>query len=195
MALVDLETEVKPWLEIAPSVTTSDNVLLTCMESATAFFESYCERELEEDTYTHQFNGSGRHELRLREFPVSDIHFAAIDSTWAFATPEDLASILIDNELWLVRKEIWPHGIRNIQVSYTAGYDFDDTPTDLRLACLQMVEFLYHGRADHRVGVTNRSKIGETLTFQDSVPKTILDLIAPYRRKGAVAALVRRQGG
>lgn len=195
MSLVDLDTDVKPWLEIAPAVISSDDVLQLCMESAIEFFESYTNRVLEEQDLTEQYNGNGTHVMGLRQFPVSQVLGVSIDAAWLFPTSEDSASYILDNDVFLVRKEVWPQGIRNIQVTYTAGYTPDDAPVDLKLASLQMIEFLYKGRGDHRLGVTNRNKIGESLTFQDSVPKTILDLIAPYVREKAVADLVRRAGG
>lgn len=195
MALVDLELQVKPWLEIPASETGSDDVLRLCMESATIFFESYCGRALEQQDRTQQFNGSGSHVLQLQEFPVTQINRVSIDSTWQFPTSIDTSTLLVDNDLFLVRREVWPQGIRNIQVAYTAGYAHSCMPTDLVQACLLMVEFLYHGRSDHRLGVGNRNKMGETLTYQDSVPKVILDLLAPYVRETAVRGLLRRAGG
>lgn len=195
MALVDRDLDVKPHLEIAPATTTFDTYLDALAESVTILFETLTNRVLEEQDLTHRFNGNGKHVLVLREFPVSQVTRVAIDATWGFLTPEDTTSYYLDNEVFLVRQNVWPEGIRNIEIDTTAGYAPDDVPEDLRYTALLAIEFFYHGRTDHRLGVTARSKMSESLTFTESLPKTILDMLDPYRRKRAMADLLERVGG
>lgn len=195
MGLVYLQEDVKPWLEIPQTNTSADDVLAQCIEGATIFFESHTERVLEEQDLTHQFNGNGNHVMMLREFPVSQVTNVWVSSDWDFSAPIDNTSYVLDNEAFIVRKTVWDQGVRNIAVQYTAGYAMDYVPADLRQAALMMTEFLWKGRADFRLGVTNRSKGGETLTFQESVPKAILDILETYKRAPYVASLLRRAGG
>lgn len=194
MSLLDLTTEIKPWLEVPPTVTEWDDLLEELNAATTVFFETYTNRVLEEQDLTHQFSGNGTHRLMLREFPVSQVTRVSLDADWQFPDALDTTEYLIDDDAFLYRKLAWGQGVRNIQIDYTAGYAPDDVPEDLRQAALMLVEFLYHTRNDHRLGLTNRSKVSETMTFQDSVPKIILDMLERYRRPVAVKDLLERVG-
>lgn len=195
MALLDREADIKPYLEIAPSNHTLDAFLDELNASVTSAFNFWTNRQLASATYTQQFNGNGTHELELRFFPVTTLTSVSIDSAWTFAAPISAGDALVDDQLFLIGKNAWPQGVRNIQVVYIAGYLTGSVPADLKHAALLAVEYLFRGRNDQRFGVTNRNKIGETLTFADSFPKSIIDMLAPYIRKRAVEDLRERRGG
>lgn len=195
MSLVDLSLDVKPYLEIPDSDTSSDDVLGLCMEAASAYCERYTGRILEEQDLTETANGNGTHSLVIRAFPITTISRISIDADWQFLDALDPSEYIVNNECFVVRKLVWPQGIQNIQLTLTAGYAYDDVPADLTQINLHLVEFFYHSRSDHRLGVVNRNKIGETLTFTESVPKTITDMLAPYVWETATKSLLRRNNG
>lgn len=195
MSLVSLDQDVKPYLEIPLSNTSSDDVLGLCMEASISFFETYTNRVLEEQDLTHDFNGNGTHVLMLREWPVSQVTAVYLDSDWVFASAMDSSEYMLDNEAFVVRKTVWDKGTRNVRVAYTAGYTVEECPPDLQQASLMMIEFLWRMRADQRLSVTNRAKNGETLTFQESIPKSIIDILNGYKRDVAAQDLLRRAGG
>ena len=185
--------EAKTYLDI-PNVS-QDTFVQQLIDSVESAFDMATNRKLLEATYIHQFDGNGEHTLISREFPVTAITEVNIDATWVFGagTIVSTSDYFIDNELLLINKNTWPQGIRNIEISYTAGYSTALVPKDLQQAGFIYIDYLYRINNDRRVGVQTRSKLGENLTYFDGIPKNVLELLEPYKREVMVAS--RRKGG
>ena len=118
----------------------------------------------------------------------------SIDSRSAFGADSvvDVSNYFVDSEstfeLALVGcfSNRFPRGTRNIKIVYEAGVGTvvgDDIPDDLVNACLDYILWLYDRQNDRRIGRTNKSKGDENVTYEVSVPKSILDTLDEnYRR-------------
>jgi len=167
-----------------------DTLVQTCRDAAQDAFDQYTNRRLREAVYTHQMDGNGLHMLVARQFPIVSISSIKVDPAWVFGSGTLVPSTdyIVENDTLLLKKTVWEQGIRNYQMVYTAGYGGAvPVPPDIVFAMKLLVEFLYHGRDDQRLGIQARGKVGETLTFLEDVPKTIWTLIDQYERKNAIA--------
>lgn len=187
--------EAEAYLEVASDTGGPlDTLVNECINSASEFFDTYTNRRLRQGNYTHQMDGTGQHVLKAREWPITAITTINLDSAWVFGGGTLVAATdyFVDSEALIVGKNVWSQGIRNYKVVYTAGYS--TAPQDLKHACLLMVEFLFRGQNDQRLGIQSRSKIGETLTFFEDMPKPIFKILDQYERKAALKNAVEAGG-
>ncbi len=91
-----------------------------------------------------------------------------------------------DPELLHAEDLVWPPGIRNFRVQYTAGYN--TIPESVQEACAKWVEFMYY-ETQRNPGITNQATApaGGTATSTSfapigSPPPSIKTLLAPYKR-------------
>lgn len=90
-----------------------------------------------------------------------------------------------DPELLHPEDLIWPTGVNNFRVQYTAGYA--TVPEDVQEACAELVVlyFKYFDRSQtvtHIVTTGLTTDLGHTKVFGDPFPAAIKTLLAPYRR-------------
>lgn len=162
-------------------------------------------------SYTDTYAGTGGRQLFLRDSPVTAV---ASVTVWGVAVPASADGIAAgyvfdDVSLWLVPGTTvglpparvldsrWPRGVRNIVVTYTAGYTgtttppsdatFNGAPSDLGQAVTEFVVQQYKRRA----WVDQASKVvsaaGETTTFRAwEVPPQLERVIQQYTRRWPV---------
>jgi uncharacterized phiE125 gp8 family phage protein len=168
--------------------TSQDTRIEMLINTASQWFERYCGRVFKSASYVHQFDGTSQTDMILREFPVTSITEVRVDWSREFAdsTILDAADYNAnDDELLaagILRRHngLWPRGSRNVKVTYEAGYA--EVPSDLEYACLLMVEWLYRGNSDRRIGRTSVGKAGETTGYTDSIPVEIMMTADNYKR-------------
>lgn len=148
--------DLKEFLGIADATTGEDNKLTLILNGVDAAVKRYCNRDLESRTYTSElYNGTGRNSLFLRQRPLTAVSSLKVvvgiyggvgnsdaftaDTAWTQNVDYIIASTSQDefnqSELIAIRR-LWPEGLRNVQVTYTAGYT--TPPADLKLAVLQL---------------------------------------------------------
>lgn len=110
---------------------------------ATAAIEGELDRRLTPSTVpeTVLVDGSGSAELWLPEWPIISVTAVAVD---AVTVPP--AEYTFGGGVLRRLRQRWPVGTGNVTVTYTHGYT--QLPGDLRLACLQLAQALWEGRAD-----------------------------------------------
>ena len=91
-----------------------------------------------------------------------------------------------DPELQHPEDLVWPPGIRNFRVQYTAGYT--TIPESIQEACAEWVEYLYYEtQRNPNILSTATAPTGGTATSTsyaplDSPPTNVTNLLRPYRR-------------
>ena len=195
-ALTDLAT-AKTHLEIPGADTTQDAKVERFINTASDFFEQYTGRKFITQTHTEYQDGRSTNRIMLRHWPITGGPAdgntkpeLSIDSKSVFD-----ATSIVDPDNYFVDSEstfelvlvgcsssgsTFPRGTRNIKVVYEAGYGTvgaGDLPSDLVNACLDYVLWLYDRQNDRRIGRTNKSKGDENVSYEVSIPKSILDVL------------------
>lgn len=166
------------------TVATTDARIEVLINIVTDFIEHYCDRRFRKTTYTNQMqDGSGSQTLLLKQYPV--------DSTAAFQL-DTRSGDLNDNDFDTVETNTYhidyDNGLlegffhfayvpRKYQVTYTAGYAFDNTTPgatlesigigDLEYACWVLVNTLFKNATSPN-NVKSESIGNYSVTFGDS---------------------------
>jgi len=178
----DLTTlaNVKGWFA-PPLITTADDALLTrLVTAASQFIQSWLDRTLAQQGYTETRDGGGGSSLAFANTPVSAVSALAIDGI-AIPPASDAVSpgyAFSATRLYL-RGYAFTRGVRNVTLSYTAGYAA--TPPEVEQACIELVALRYKER--DRIGHVSKSLAGETVSFsQKDMSDDIKTLLSLYRR-------------
>lgn len=197
-ALTDLAT-ARIHLDIPASLVDADldTRIERYINTASDFFETYCSRKFITQTHTEYQDGRSSNRIVLRQWPITggpadgntkpELSF---DSRSAFDATSvvDVSSYYVDSESTFELVMVgcsssgttFPRGTRNIKVVYEAGYGTvlaGDLPSDLVNACLDYVLWLYDRQNDRRIGRTNKSKGDENVSYEVSVPKSVMDIL------------------
>jgi hypothetical protein len=189
-SLVTLD-DTKKWLDIPLASTDLNDRAELFINSASEIIERYLDRKLARKTYTERYDGLRANKIFLKNTPASKPTSIAFASDWDFSEPLDTADYTVQEESLIVFKNaITPRGNQNIQVIYTAGYvtplssvqTGSALPSDIKMACLMLISWLWQVDRDRRLGVTNKSKQNESISFEDGIPVTIADILRNYKR-------------
>ena len=186
MALVNLN-EYKAYYGITS--TTQDTEISANLVRAQALADSFCGYALESTTYVDELYDGGVNTLLLKAMPVTAVTAVkenSIPTTDYTLYPEDGIIVKGNQSVrTLTTTGIFAAGLRNIAVSYVAGYTV--ASEDLKLALLKIAKFLL---SDKKAGHSNKQVLhGEERSGRSSpnilelgfLPLDIKDLLIPYR--------------
>lgn len=164
-------SSVKAYLKLG-NESTDDALLNELIKACSTAIENYCQRKFGVDTYEEEYDGSGKPFLLLQNYPVTSITSVEVDEQ-VIDTGEYKVR---KNNGMLFRKGIWPQGVMNITVIYSAG--LDEVPSDVELACKVFVKSFFN------TDVANFSTtFGEGFVFRaDSMPAQVKMLLQPYKK-------------
>lgn len=154
-----------------------DAYFQTLLDGVSAAVEAFIGRKLEAADYVERYNGNGKNRLVLEQWPVISVLSVKINGRvvddWDF-----------DNWL-LIRHACFSQGIRNVEVSYRAGYE--TLPADIQEAIL-IIATQRMNEIENK-GVQSKTLAGETIafsTFSDSggMPPSAFAILNEYKRKG-----------
>lgn len=192
-------SRAKQFMEISGN---DDNDLITnIINNATAYIEKYCDRRFKQTSYTNQYyDGTGTQLLLLKQYPVntdetftleertgmeSDASFDAIDSS--FYHIKDGNGIV-----QLVGTRKFREYPKHYRVTYTAGYDYNNTDTylsdtaasDVELACWKLVTSIYKERRQSQ-NVASESIGDYNITFarETSEDAFLRSVLENYKRR------------
>ncbi|MCY7484428.1 phage gp6-like head-tail connector protein [Paenibacillus alvei] len=149
--------------------------LLLYIMAASQAIENYCKRSFKRQTYTEVLDGAGSPYLVLSNYPVYSGK-AYLDGKEIDLSPND------DGMLFL--PDGWPKGIRNITVTYDAGYVLPGDPNRtlpeaVEVACI----FAVQGLIQNPTGIKSE-RVGDiSVTFGDGdnmLSPTVKALLTPY---------------
>jgi len=169
-------TQVKDYLGLRSN--DDDNLITRLCLSATDWMQTYLNRDLVPTTYASELrDGTGTSSLMLASFPITQVTSVLINGTAL-----DLSKFIFDNYL-LIRTDggVFTRGLRNIAVSYTAGYLA--VPDDMVQACVELVAWRY--KEKERVGQSTVAftSSGQNVTYQTAdVPADVKTLLNNYRK-------------
>ena len=184
-AIVTL-AQAKDFLGIETLDTSQDTKVELLINAGSERFEKHCDRKFITQTYTEYHDGRRGNSLVLRHFPASQPSAVYDDPSWTFG-----ADTLVDSTTYTVEKDnvlrlkssYFSPGNQNIKVTYQAGLGTLGTlPSDLVLACLLYVQFMYNVTNNNSIGLQSKSKGGESISYIDGLPKHIAEMLEPYVR-------------
>jgi hypothetical protein len=167
-----------------------------CLLTASYTIEQYCKRRFLRKKYFEHIAYSGDLILPLREYPVTEILMTHVISD--YREPAELlepdfydvipdceafddipASLVLTPALKRYRK------LAAVEVMYNAGYEREDVPPDLAMACLELAAWNMNRYKGRRIGMTGSVRGGgkDGEHFELSMPENVRFLLEPYRRK------------
>lgn len=164
------------------------------VESATRRCESICDTGLLSRQYVEVYDGTGRLDLRLRNFPVTAVSQIRFLTSWApdAWTVQNLSTYPIHivqptAETIRFRNLFFPYWEQSVEVTYTAGVvaaTTADIPAELRDACLVVLTGLWKQKDKQMTGIATQSAFGQTVTYDldQKTLKTADDLLTEYKR-------------
>jgi uncharacterized phiE125 gp8 family phage protein len=184
-ALTDLAT-AKNYCKVPTTVTEEDSILELFINAASEDLERECDRMLKKQSNIIEYqHGRKQNIILLNEWPVLTINELWIDNDSNFTDPNDMVDssdyrIADDLNSLLYKDYIFPSGYNNIKIDYDAGYD--PIPSDLSHACLWTVFWYYRIREAADIGRVAKSKEGESVSWVQTAPLHVKDVIARYKR-------------
>jgi len=168
MAMLTSLDAVKAYLGMssAPNVA-QDALLVSLIERASGAIENYCQRQILCATRTEWRHGNNSKCMVLREAPIASIEAVSIGGQ-----PVPLQEISLLGRTVCLKGRVFPSGINNVRIDYTAGYE--SIPADMQQACIETVALMFR-RRDH-LDVTSKALSGETVNY-------IVDELTPSSRR------------
>jgi len=191
-----LLTTAKDHLDVPVDNNLYDDRIERMINQASGIIAGHTGRVLVNATHTEIYDGRRSNRIILNQYPITGGSATGgkpelwINSNGDFSgDPVDPANYSFnDNEIVYIRG--FSKGTANIQVIYQSGLGKIDSvaqtntlPSDLELACLDTVLWLYTSNTDRRIGLTSVSKSDESAAYFLGLPphiEAILD--ANYTR-------------
>lgn len=147
--------EVKQWLSIDNLDTSKDLILPIYIEGISDLLDGMIGRDIFANDYTEKYQGTNSNSLVLRNYPINSVtavRYILDGEVLEELTEDDYeinkkSGILYKDSPWLMTgysnlmsgRINFPR--RHISITYNAGYT--ETPADLKLICLQLIQNQY----------------------------------------------------
>lgn len=181
--------QAKAHLGITSSDASQNARLELLINAATSRIETMTNRKLRERTHIEYRSGKKSNELMLFQYPVNSITELAYDYNSVFPPSSvmspSLYAVDTSSHSVVLLRDVFPNGIRNIKVTYVAGYNETDhggNLAELEICCLWLVEWFYRHRERQDMGRTQKSKGDESVGILAEMPKMISEMILEYKR-------------
>lgn len=174
---------LKDQIEIAQDFTSNDAKLEKIINAASAYIQSYCMRVLVAENKNELHSGRRSNFIITNEYPINAVTSIHIDNDRVFDDSSLVNSsdyTIIDENESIAFDFTLPPGLNNIKVVYNAGYSV--IPTDLEYGCLILSEWYYRLNSRQDIGRNSKSKMNESTSIINEVPKVVLQLIEKYKR-------------
>ncbi len=149
--------------------------ILSAIEDASSTIEQITGRKLSFQTHRQTFDGRRSNRLLVREYPLKSVISLTIDKV------EYKGSLFIEDEQTVVFDTMFPLGVQNIVLVYTAGYEA--IPGILKRACRILAGWFLKIEETGLIGRTGASKNGESVSTPNHIPKVVYELLHPFIRQ------------
>lgn len=172
---------------------TTDVFLEDIIAMQSAYIEEYCNRQFEIGSYTELYNVN--HIICPNQYPIKSVEkIEVIYKTNATEITRELFDFILHNSYVeiLDNKYITLSGKiqycsndeKTIRMSYTAGYDDGQLPTDLGYACTILSVLEYLQSRDERIGIESEREGDVQYTYsKQQTPERVLTILNKYKRK------------
>ena len=150
-------------------------------------FETETSRNLKSRSYTEVYDGNGKSELYLNNFPLSSTTITiTIDGNRAFDDTGDQVTstdVMLTTGPGLVRldNDTFSAGTGNVQITYSAGYS-TATEHGLTYAAKELGSLMWQRmRQKEAIGVRSESFEGHSVTYENDLPWSVKKVLDTYR--------------
>lgn len=177
---------VKQALKIDSGDNDHDNEIEALINACYLMLEAYIHHPLKAADYTEYYDGDSTNSLVLRKYPINSVASIYDDVTreWAADTLIESTDYVIDNEeqIGSVRlfqnTIIFSSGVKNIKITYNAGYT--TIPNDAARACIMLVSYYFNRQGSE--GMTAQSIGGKSESYTDeALPLYIRQMVNKYK--------------
>lgn len=200
---LDIQAEVKPWLQIPSSDTSKDINLQLITDMACEFCAQYTQRPIAPTTYDRRFDGFAGwngSSLMLPYYPILEV--VSVVEYWGTSGPNVLSESTPTNQIdgfqveyatgrvtrifpGNVQKPFFP-GSRNIEIVWTAG--FNPIPPMIRMATLELIAHWFRNtqqqsaRANTQIVPSSEYEPSPSTpgSLWSGVPFRVTSLLNPY---------------
>lgn len=195
------------FLGLSSTTATEDNVLDRLINVTTAYIENYTGRRIMQTAHTNEMHDGHRDErILLKNWPVDSSSSFTLqyrdsgenEDDWETIDSEDYYVKYLEGIIHRVGEANWIKAIRKYRVSYTAGYNYDNTTTFLSDTAGGELEFVAWKLAatawNNRQGDprTASERIGDySVTFFASIMEdpALKDMLDRYQRFEMVSVM------
>jgi hypothetical protein len=186
LALIRLD-EAKAYIG---KITDEDTAILEqIIEGVGVQFNSYTNRHLITANYANEaYDGNGKQIMWLKNYPITG-NMAVVEDDIALTAGNNNDYLCYNDEGKLLRiNDVWYYGPKEIQITYTAGYNATSgtitLPTEIRLACLQQVAAEFQRYKTKSFREVSRSFSDGSVSYENGTGliDPVRDILNPYRR-------------
>lgn len=151
------------------------------INSASKKAEQYARRKLAARDYTEKYDGHGREDLILKQYPINSVTDVRIDGDRAFGSGTIVTDYFTEDDVGILVRDpgVWPTYRKGIQVTYNAGYS--SVPEDLQEAVLEVVAWSVRRIASKSLGVRSASGEGMTTEYELTIPTNAQRVFESYQ--------------
>ena len=191
MILLDLNTDIKPWLGIDVLETKYDSLLTTIGDAMEASVINYCETDFQLHVVTREvLDGNSSDVIITRNIPVQSVQaiYFNCDVNGDNGSLIDPLSYQVFPESITLQSIRTPFARSRVRVDYTYGYS--GLPSDVKLCLIQCVEAEWRRKAQKSLLGTNISKKDESdnatqkaneWDSKTGLPTVLVYKLNPYR--------------
>lgn len=136
-------------------------------------------------SFTEIYDGSGNIRQVLRNYPVVAVSAVSINGQAQTSAGSSVTATgyRFDRYGLILNGNVFPIGIQNITVTYTAGNAA--VPADVAQAALETMAWVY--RARNRAGETSKAiQGGQTSYSEKDIPPTAMRILNNYQRRSPI---------
>lgn len=159
----------------------TDTTLMAALITRTsAAVSGYIQRDLFTGSRTQVASGSGGAVLVFEEWPATAVASVTVNGVAVPPAPDDVQpGYAFDEQALYLRGRAFTRGVKNVRVSYTAGYA--SIPEDVKHAVCELVMLRLKER--DWIGVTSKALAGETVSYvQGEMRPAVRAILDRYRR-------------
>ncbi len=189
MSLLDLSSDIKPWLGIEAGDTSQDVTLGIINDAMEAAVLNYVETDFQLHVETNEvLDGNNSDTICPRNTPI-----VSVEKVRLYVSPTGSGEEIADNYYHVTSTAITlsyykTHGKRGaVGVDYTWGYS--ELPADVKLCMLQCIEAEYRRKIQKSLGIGGKTKKDESISYKNEVdywdrksglPKVLSSKLEPY---------------
>jgi len=120
--------------------------------------------------------------ISLNGYPISGTPIVYMDANQVWGAGTQVTNFLINNDMGIIYFDptvIIPTQPNAIKIVYTAGYD--PVPEDLKMACLEAVQWYVKRLNSNSAGNKDSNKDGVSVSYELGLPIHVLKIINNYK--------------
>lgn len=181
-------SDAKAWIGIDPSDTSQDTVLQVMIDAVDNIIKDYTEAEFSPQTVVGEVLDGGRSDTVVpKNSPIISVQHLYVnvwpDGSGGSEVPA--TEYIAEKDCVVLRWQVTPKGRGLVKLDYTWGYG--SVPGPVKQAALLSVEALYNRKNRKSIGISSRSKEGESESYpsawnmESGLPKEAMAMLVPYR--------------